>query len=310
MSANRRIVLAGGSGFLGRSLAQSLLCEGYEVVVLTRGASKRSGPVDFAQWDGKTAGGWASWLEEAEAVVNLTGKSVNCRYTPQARAEILDSRVDSVRALGDAIARCARPPQVFVQSGSLAIYGNAGDRICTEESPQGSGFSADVCRQWEAAFDALPLPSTRKVLLRIGFALKRGEGALRMLEGLTRCFLGGTIGSGRQYMSWIHIADLDRMFMDALKRDDLSGVFNATGPAPVPNEEFMRELRSALHRPWSPPAAAWLVRLGARALGTEGNLALHGFRSLPERFLERGFRFRFPKLDAALADLYEPSVAA
>ncbi|HEY3663371.1 MAG TPA: TIGR01777 family oxidoreductase [Chthoniobacterales bacterium] len=305
MSEKSRVVLAGGSGFLGRSLAQLLLREGYEVAVLTRSAGRRSGPTQFAQWDGKTTGDWARLLDGAHALVNLTGKSVNCRYTPEARAEILDSRVDSVRALGEAMAHCSRPPRVFVQSGSLAIYGNPGDRICVEDSPHGSGFSANVCEQWEAAFNALSLPETRKVVLRIGFALKRGEGALRMLEGLTRFFLGGTIGNGQQYISWIHITDLDRMFMTALQRDDLIGPFNATGPAPVTNEQFMRALRKALHRPWSPPVPPRLVRLGARVLGTEGDLALHGFRCFPERFQKAGFNFDFDTLGAALADLYE-----
>ena len=304
MSEKPRVVLAGGSGFLGRSLARTLLREGYAVAVLTRSADQPSEPIHFAQWDGKTPGNWAPLLDGAHAVVNLTGKSVNCRYTPAARAEILDSRVDSVRVLGEAIAHCSQPPRVFVQCGSLAIYGNPGDRICVEDSSHGTGFSADICEQWEAALNHLALPRTRKVILRIGFALQRGEGALRMLEGLTRLFLGGTIGNGQQYISWVHIADLNRMFMDALRRDDLSGPFNATGPAPVTNEQFMRELRNALHRPWSPPVPPWLVRLGARALGTEGDLALHGFRCLPERFQKAGFAFDFSSLRSALADLY------
>lgn len=310
MSAGRRVILAGGSGFLGRSLAQCLLRDDYEVVVLTRGAQKANGAVRFLHWDGKTRGEWSSLLDGAYAVVNLTGKSVNCRYTPAARAEILSSRVDSVRVLGEAIADCAEPPQVFLQAASLAIYGNPGDKICTEDSPRGSGFSPEVCLQWEAAFDALPLPQTRKVAFRIGFALKRNEGALGTLESITRLFLGGRIGNGEQYISWIHIADLDRMFMEALEDGTLTGAFNATGPAPVTNAEFMRELRRALHRPWSPPVPARLVRIGAWAMRTEGDLALQGFRCLPQRFLERNFRFTFTSLGAALEDLYETKHAA
>ncbi|MEO6971099.1 MAG: TIGR01777 family oxidoreductase [Chthoniobacterales bacterium] len=299
-----RVILAGGSGFLGRSLAEVLGREGCDVIVLTQGRAREEGSVRFVPWDGKTVGDWMPLLENALAVVNLTGKSVNCRYTPAARAEILNSRIDSVRALGEAIARCAQPPRVFMQSGSLAIYGNPGDHVCTEDSPHGSGFSAEVCRASEAAFNGLALPATRKVLLRIGFALKCREGALRTLENITRLFLGGTIGNGRQYISWIHIADLDRMFLSCLERDDLSGTFNATGPTPVTNAQFMAELRRALHRPWSPPVPAALVRIGARVMGTEGDLALHGFRCLPTRFLEAGFRFDFTSLGTALSDLY------
>lgn len=301
---NGRVVLAGGSGFLGRSLAQPLLRGGSDVVVLTRKAGPEAGGVRFVRWDGRTLGDWGTLLDGARAVVNLTGKSVNCRYTPAARAEILSSRVDSVRVLGEAIARCTQPPGVFVQAGSLAIYGNSGERICTEDSSYGTDFSADVCKQWEAAFNALDFPRMRKVVLRIGFALQRGEGALRTLERITRLFLGGTVDGGRQFISWIHLADLERMFISALERDDLSGPFNATSPAPVTNADFMRELRRALHRPWSPPAPAPLVRLGAWAMGTEADLALHGFRCVPTRFLEHGFAFQHSNLGETLRDLY------
>ena len=274
------------------------------MAVLSRQPAKKKGAVRFVPWDGKTLGAGASLCEGARAIVNLTGKSVNCRYTAEARTEILASRVDSVRAVGEAIARCSQPPPVLVQASSLAIYGNSDERICTEDSSHGFGFSANVCQEWEAALNALSLPHTRKVALRIGFALKRGEGALRTLEKITRLFLGGTVGNGRQYISWIHIADLDRMFISAIEQDDLNGSFNATGPTPTTNAEFMTELRRALHRPWSPPAPRPLLRLGAWAMGTEANLALHGVRCLPQRFLEHGFRFDFTELRTALADLY------
>ena len=200
--------------------------------------------------------------------------------------------------------RCSQPPPVLVQASSLAIYGNSGERICTEDSPHGSGFAVNVCEEWEAALNALPLPKTRKVALRIGFASKRGEGALRTLEQITRLFLGGTVGDGRQYISWLHIGDLERMFLSAIEQEDLEGPFNATGPTPTTNAEFMAELRRALHRPWSPPVPAPLLRLGAWAMRTEADLALNGVRCLPQRFLERGFRFDFTDLRTALADVY------
>jgi uncharacterized protein len=304
MSRAGRIILAGGSGFLGRSLAQAFARRGDEVAILSRQPATQKGTVRFVPWDGKTVGTWASLFEDARAIVNLTGKSVNCRYTPEARAEILASRVNSVRAVGEAIARCSRPPPVLVQASSLAIYGNANDQISTEDSPHGSGFSVNVCEEWEQALNALSLPHTRKVVLRIGFALKRGEGALRTLEKITRLFLGGTVGHGRQYISWIHIADLDRMFLSTIEREDLSGPFNATSPRPTTNAEFMGELRRALHRPWSPPVPRPLLRLGAWAMGTEADLALNGVRCRPQRFLEHGFRFDFTELRTALANLY------
>jgi len=300
----KRIILAGGSGFLGQALGQVLLVKGYEVIVLGRGQSKVSGGIRHEQWDGHTLGGWASLLDGARAVVNLTGRSVNCRHTPENKRQIMDSRVNSVRVLGDAISRCAQPPEVFVQSSSLAIYGDPGDRWCDEEAPQAEGFSAEVCKRWEAAFADVQKAGMRKVVLRIGIALAAGQGALPVLARLTRCYLGGKVSHGRQYISWIHIDDLVRMFVDAIERPDLSGVFNATGPNQVKNAEFMRELRRTLHRPWSPPVPAWATQIGAALMGTEASLALTGRRARPCRFLEHGFQFQFPILRDAIANLY------
>jgi uncharacterized protein (TIGR01777 family) len=292
-----RIILAGGSGFLGRAIARRLSERGYEPVTLTRSPK---GPREV-KWDGKTVGDWLAEMDGALAVVNLAGKSVNCRYTAENRREIIESRVDSVHAIDSAIARCAHPPSVFVQAGSAAIYGDAGDRICDEDAPQGSGFSADVCRQWEAAFSdgARLTPGTRRAMLRITFVLGSG-GALQTLGGLTRWFLGGTVGSGRQYYSWSHIDDLTRMVLWVIENPQAKGFYNATSPNPVRNRDFMRSLRKALHRPWSPPAPAPLVRLGSWLMGTEPELALKGRRVIPARLLAEGFAFEFPDLDAAL----------
>lgn len=301
--ASRRVVLAGGSGFLGQALADDLSKSGYEVVILTRSPRRIGGPGKEVGWDGKTAGEWTKHLEGAEAVVNLAGRSVNCRYTPENRREIIGSRVESVSAVNQAIARCGAPPRVLVQAASLAIYGDAGERLCDEGAPPGEGFSVEVCLLWEKAFDAHRTPNTRRVLLRIGFALGRNGGALGTLARLARWYLGGSAGSGTQYISWLHLHDLNRMFRWAIEREDIEGVFNATGPNPVTNADFMRELRSTLRRPWSPPAPAWLVRVGARLMGTDPGLALTGRRCHPKRFLERGFPFDYPELKEALRDL-------
>ncbi len=300
----KHVVLAGGSGFLGRALATLAISKGYEVTVLGRAPSHEEGPVRHVQWDGRTPGEWKKFLDGAAAVVNLTGKSVNCRHTPANQREIIASRVDSVRVLGAAIAQCDRAPAAFVQAGSLAIYGDAGDRWCDENTPAGNGFSVEVCQRWEEAFQAIPAPAMRKSLLRIGFALGPGGGALAMLARLTRFFLGGTVGTGRQFTSWIHIADLNRMFLAAIERDDVSGVFNATAPNPVTNAEFMRELRRVLHRPWSPPVPALLAHIGSWFMRTDASLALSGRRCTPKHFLERGFEFEFPQLRGALHDLF------
>lgn len=300
----KRVILAGGSGFVGQALAPVLLANGYDVVVLSRGAAHREGGVDYLQWDGKTLGAWASAIDGAEAIVNLTGKNINCRHNAENRREIIRSRVDPVRILGEAIAHCSKPPKVFVQTSGIGYYGDTGDRVVDEEAPRGNDFSAEVCRQWEGAFEERSLPATRKVVLRLGVVLGRTGGALPMLEKLTQFFLGGFVGSGHQFISWIHVADIVRMFMAAIEQEEMSGVFIATAPVPVTNSELMRELRRALHRPWSPPVPAPLARAGAWVMGTEGDLALLSYRCAPRRFLEHSFHFQFPNLRDAFANLY------
>jgi uncharacterized protein (TIGR01777 family) len=298
-----RVILAGGSGFLGRALAGELLRQGREVVVLTRAPRRNTGGVREAAWDGQSVGEWARLLEGAAAVVNLAGRSVNCRYTRANRREIVESRVNSVKAVGRAIQACAEPPKVLVQAASLAIYGDAGRRVCDESAPVGRGFSAETCLRWEEAFNSFDLPATRKVLLRIGFTLGRGGGALQTLARLARLYLGGTVGGGRQYVSWLHTTDLNRIFMRSIERAETEGVYNATGPCPVTNAEFMCELRCALQRPWSPRVPECFVRLGSFLLRTEAELALAGRRCLPERLVEENFKFLYTNLESALADL-------
>lgn len=300
----KRIILAGGSGFIGQALAPVLLAKGYDVAVLGRGVARREGNVDYLQWDGQSLGNWASAIDGAEAIVNLTGKNINCRHTAENRREIIRSRVDSVRILGDASARCASPPKVFVQASGVGSYGDTGHQVVDEDGPLGNEFTAEVCRQWEGAFNALELPATRKVILRLGVVLGREGGALPVLEKLTRWFLGGAVGSGRQFISWIHLADVIRTFVAPVEQTELTGVFNATAPIPVTNSEFLRELRRALHRPWSPPVPAPLARAGAWLMGSDGNLALLSSRCVPRRLLEQRFEFQFPNLRDAFADLY------
>ena len=301
---NNKIIIAGGSGFLGQALAPALIERGYEVTVLGRGAAATRGGVQHLQWDGRTVGGWAAAVDGAKAVVNLTGKSVNVRHTAENKHEIIGSRIDSVRVLGAAIARCANPPQAFVQASGIGFYGGTGEITVDETAPVGSDFMADVCQQWEGALDALPIPATRKVVLRIGVVLGRNGGALQLLEKLTRLFAGGAVGSGRQFVSWIHIADAVRIFVAAIEQPEILGTFNATAPEPVTNAELMRELRRTLHRPWSPPVPAPFARLGAWLMGSEGNLALLSYRCAPRRIAEHGFTFQFPTLNTALGDLY------
>jgi uncharacterized protein len=298
-----RIIVAGGTGFIGRTLAPFLQSHGHELVVLARQPSRVNG-VKYVQWDGRNAGAWTNEIDGAFAVLNLAGQSINSRHTPRRRREIIDSRVESIRALHEAVAQCSRPPRVFVQAAAIGIYGERGDKICDENAPHGADFVAQVCEQWEAAFEALNAPGMRKVILRLGVVLGRDGGFLAVLAKLTRIFLGGHVGSGRQYISWIHIADLCRVFLAAIEQEKFAGTFNVTAPTPVTNAEFMCSLRRALHRPWSPPVPALAARIGAWLMGSEGKLALISQRCVPKRLIDSGFAFDFPTLPAALAQIY------
>jgi len=303
----KRIVLAGGSGFIGRALARALVVRGYEVIVLTRTPRPNTGFREI-EWDGDHVGEWIQFLGDAEAVVNLTGRNVNCPHTPENLREILESRVNSVKAIAQSIPHVTiplikKPPRTWVQASATGFYGDTGDRLCDESSPAGKDALAVVCKKWEDAFNVADAPKTRKLALRIGFVLGRDGGALPVLSRLTRWFLGGSVGNGRQFISWIHLADLTRMFVAAIEREDLTGTYNAVGLNPEMNRDFMRELRHVLHRPWSPPAPEFAVRLGARWMHSEPSLALVSQCCAPIRFLEAGFEYHFPRLRPALEDL-------
>jgi uncharacterized protein (TIGR01777 family) len=247
------------------------------------------------------------FIDGAEAVINLTGKNINCPHTKKNLQEIHASRVNSVFAITAAILQSKVPPRTWVQASAVGYYGDTGDVLCDEQSPNGTNVLAQICHDWEGASDIAKLPPIRKVTLRLGFVLGKAGGALPVLATLARLFLGGAVGSGRQYISWIHIDDLVQMFVAAVENENLSGPFNAVAPNPVTNEEFMRELRHALHRPWSPRVPEFAVKLGARLMRGEPSLALISQRCLPGRFGELAFPFQFPELPAALQNLCRKS---
>jgi uncharacterized protein (TIGR01777 family) len=305
-----KVVLAGGSGFLGRALARRLGREGWEVVILTRDVESWEWSDDAAPavravgWNGETGGAWAAELEGAAAVVNFAGRSVNCVHTLDHSREILESRLAAVRALGKGYARAKNPPPLWVQCSASGYYGNAGDRFCEESLPPGPGFLAEVCRRWEEAVTQLDLPEVRRVIVRIGTVLDAEHGALPPLVKITKRFLGGAAGTGRQYLSWIHRDDLVAGLHLALTQPAMSGAYNLCAPGPVTNKEFMREMRAVLGRPWVPAAPEFMVRLIAtRVLDTEPNLALHGQRCSPARIQAAGLTFAHPALHGALIDL-------
>jgi uncharacterized protein (TIGR01777 family) len=305
-----RIVIAGGSGFLGLNLARHLTGgvggdTGCEVVVLSRGAPREAGPWRHVAWDGRTVGAWAEALDGAAGLVNLAGRSVDCVKTPEHCDEILRSRVESTRALGEAMRRVSAPPPVWVQMSTAHIYGDPMDTVCDEDAALGYGLAPFVGRAWEAAFDEGLPEGTRPVVLRTSFVLGRDAGALPRLAALARWGLGGRVGSGRQGISWIHERDMDRLFARALTDERMRGVYIATAPNPVPNAEFMRLLRRSLRRPIGLPAAGWMVRLGAPlVMRTDPELALYGRYCVSRRLREEGFEFEFADPRGALEQLF------
>jgi uncharacterized protein (TIGR01777 family) len=306
---NKRIILAGGSGFLGNALAKRFCERGNEVVVLTRSPRVRTDGVKEVVWDGKALGDWVKFVDGAEVVVNLAGRSVDCRYAEANRRVIIASRVDSTRVLGEAMAGCARPPRVWLNSSSATIYRHTFDRAMDENGETGATpeakdeFSIEVIRQWEHALDEARSPATRKVALRITLVLGEDGGVFPMLRRLARFGLGGRMGSGKQFVSWIHIEDFCRAVEWLIARDDLRGPVNLAAPNPLPNREMMRLLRAACRAPSGLPATEWMLEVGAFFLRTETELILKSRRVVPGRLLASGFQFQFPKLEEALRDI-------
>jgi uncharacterized protein len=300
-----RVVIAGGTGFLGLNLASYLAEKGYDVVLLSRHVPAESGKWRHYVWDGRTIDSWISHLEGASALINLVGRTVDCVKTPDHCDEILRSRVEATTVLGAALRNLHVPLPVWVQMSTAHIYGDPPEVVCDESSAFGYGLAPIVGRAWEQAYmDSVP-SSTRQVILRTTFVLGRRGGALHRLARLARLGLGGKVGGGRQGISWIHELDMNRIFLRAIVESDMSGAYIATSPNPVSNSEFMRELRRALRVPFGLPAARWQVRLAAPLLlRTDPDLALYGRYCIPRRLSEEGFTFEFSSLSNALQDLF------
>ena len=301
-----RIVIAGGTGFLGLNFARHLDEFDCEVILLSRNRPRHEGPWRHAEWDGRTVGEWAGLLDGAAALVNLAGRTVDCVKTPDHCDQILRSRVESTNVLGRALQKVRRPPPVWVQMSTAHRYGDPPDRVCDEDSTFGYGLAPFVGQAWEEAHLHAMLPGMRSVVLRTSFVLGRGGGALPRLARLTRLGLGGKAGHGRQGISWIHERDMNRLFARAVCEPGMRGAYIATAPNPVSNQVFMRELRRVMKMPFGLPAMSWMVRLGAPAiLRTDPELALYGRYCVSRRLSEEGFSFEFPTIESALLDLWQ-----
>lgn len=301
-----RYLISGGSGFLGSLLSRELLTAGHQVAVLTRNRSLRP-PADSSPdlrsvvWDGRTAEPWWRQVDDCEVWVHLAGDNIGSgRWTRTKKQRLRSSRLESGAALVEAADRLGRPPRVFVQASAVGYYGSCGDRVVNEASPAGSGFLADLAERWERSTAALAERGSRRVVLRTGVVLSTASGALPRLALPFRLFGGGPLGSGRQWVPWIHERDQIRAMRFLIDREDCQGAFNLSAPGPVTQAALARALGHALRRPSFFRVPEALLRL---ALGEMSAVVLEGQRALPERLLQAGFHFDYPELQAALSNL-------
>jgi hypothetical protein len=285
---------------------------GHEVVVLSR--SVTLSPWRVVAWDGESLGEWVKEIDGADVVINLAGRSINCRFTPEHRNQIMKSRIRSTRVVGEAIAGAARPPRAWLQAGAATIYAHRYDAANDEatgimdtagpEWPETWRFSTRVAQEWEKAAGEAVTPGTRKVILRTSIVMAPGAGgAFDVMLKLVRFGLGGKNGNGRQYVSWIHDEDFLRAIFWLMEHEDIAGPVNLASPNPVPNAEFMRGLREAWGIKIGLPAAAWMIEIGTRLMQTESELVLKSRRVVPGKLLASGFEFKFPKWPEAARDL-------
>jgi uncharacterized protein (TIGR01777 family) len=307
-----KVVIAGGTGQVGTLLSRAFHAAGYEVVVLSRRPRNAAWRVTI--WDAETLGDWTAELEGADAVVNLAGRSVNCRYTPENRRLIRESRLKATRIVGEAIARASRPPRVWLQASTATIYAHRYDAPNDEatgilgglepDAPDTWRFSIDVATSWERALNEAVVPHTRKVIMRSAMIMGPDRGGIfDVLLRLVRYGLGGRAGDGRQYVSWIHDQDFIRAVFWLIEHDELAGPVNLAAPNPVPQAEFMRILRAAWGSRIGLPATKWMLEIGALFLQTETELILKSRRVVPGRLPQTGFAFQLPIWEAAAPDV-------
>lgn len=298
-----KIVITAANGFLGASLC-NYFSSNYEVIALVRNILPNEENITYVEWDGKTLGDWKDHLDGAHALINLAGKSVDCRYHEENKRLIIQSRLESTRVLGEAIELVTTKPKVWINSASATIYAHSLEQANSESNHKiGEGFSVNVCQQWEQSFfdfNHLPL---RQVALRTTIVLGKDGGAFPVMAKMTRWLLGGTQGKGNQMISWIHIEDFNRAVDHVLEQKEINGVINIGSPNPIRNRDFMKKLRKACKRPFGLPATKGMLELGARIIKTETELILKSRFIEPERLKKSGFNFNFPTIDDALTDL-------
>ena len=291
----KKIIIAGGTGFTGKYLTQKFIDLGYEVIIISR-------QPNHINWNNSTA--IIAALENVAMLINLAGKSVDCRYNEKNKKEIFNSRINTTKILGEAILQCKNPPPLWINSSTATIYRHAHDRPMTESAGEiGTGFSVNVATNWEKSFFDFKLKNTRQVALRMAIVLGKDGGVVQPIKNLVRFGLGGKQGSGNQMFSWVHIEDLYSVIIFLQQHKELQGVFNTSAPNPVTNKTLMQVFRNNMKMPLGLPTPKWLLKIGAVFIKTETELVLKSRWVIPESLLQAGFVFKFKTIDEALKNI-------
>ena len=298
-----KLIIAAGTGFLGQVLVNHFKNKFKEIVILTRGKSVTRNNIKYVHWDAKTLTGWETELEKADVLINLTGKSVDCRYTDENKAEILASRVDSTAILNLAVLSCTNPPKHWLNSSTATIYRHSEDKQMTEENGEiGDDFSMNVAKAWEQTFFEVPTKNTLKTALRTSIVLGKKGGAFIPLKRLAKVGFGGKNGSGNQFVSFIHEDDFARAIEFILEKE-IIGTVNVVAPNPVRNKDFMKQLKKEVGIPFGIPLSKTLLKFGAKVIKTEPELVLKSRNVIPKRLLDNGFEFKQETIEKTLKSL-------
>lgn len=299
----KKLVITAGTGFLGQVLVNHFKEIFEEIVILTREKSDIKNNIKYVHWDAKTVTGWENELENATVLINLAGKSVDCRYTPENKKEIMDSRVDSTAILNEAVLGCINAPKHWLNSSTSTIYRFSLDKQMTEENGEiGDDFSMNVAKSWEKTFFEVQTKRTLKTALRTSIVLGKSGGAFIPLKALAKIGFGGKQGKGNQFISWIHEKDFARA-IELIIEKEMTGVVNIVSPKPISNQNFMKTLRNTINMPIAIPIPEILLKFGAKIIKTEHELVLKSRNVIPQRLQENGFTFKFPTLEKALQNL-------